>query len=264
MVVQWDVRHPEEGELIARLPNSIYALHRLPNTQWLVVGHNYEGIHLIDFVEKKPVRSLQLTHSAIFDIQSVGPFLLVACGDGALVVVDREAWRVVARLSLSDKSARTIAVHPHGHEVAVGFSDFHVRILSVPEFRLRHAWEAHQNSVFTVSYSASGDRLLTTSRDARLKEWRGPNYEAGTTVVAHLFAINHLAWHPNQTHFATASMDKSIKLWDAHSMHLLKVIDKARHAGHGTSVNRLLWLPYRQWLVSASDDRTLSVWEIEW
>jgi hypothetical protein len=41
----------------------------------------------------------------------------------------------------------------------------------------------------------------------------------------------------------------------------LKVIDKARHAGHGTSVNKLLWTPNR--LLSASDDRSISAWDIE-
>jgi hypothetical protein len=43
---------------------------------------------------------------------------------------------------------------------------------------------------------------------------------------------------------------------------LLKVIDKSRHAGHGTSVNKLLWTPFNDQLISASDDRTLSVWQI--
>jgi WD repeat-containing protein 61 len=58
-------------------------------------------------------------------------------------------------------------------------------------------------------------------------------------------------------------MDKSIKIWDANTLQLLKVIDKARHAGHGTSVNKLWWSGHRQQLVSASDDRSISVWEIE-
>jgi WD40 repeat protein len=57
-------------------------------------------------------------------------------------------------------------------------------------------------------------------------------------------------------------MDKSIKVWDAEEYKLLKVIDKSRHAGHGTSVNKLLWTPFNDQLISASDDRTLSVWQI--
>jgi WD40 repeat protein len=57
-------------------------------------------------------------------------------------------------------------------------------------------------------------------------------------------------------------MDKSIKVWDMEALKLLKVIDKARHAGHGTSVNKLLWTNYNDQLASASDDRTISIWNI--
>jgi WD40 repeat protein len=57
-------------------------------------------------------------------------------------------------------------------------------------------------------------------------------------------------------------MDKSIKVWDAVSFKLLKVIDRARYAGHGTSINKLLWTPYQNQVVSCSDDRSLSVWKL--
>jgi WD40 repeat protein len=45
-------------------------------------------------------------------------------------------------------------------------------------------------------------------------------------------------------------------------LRLLKVIDRARHAGHGTSVNKVLWTSHEDQLVSASDDRTISIWNI--
>ena len=57
-------------------------------------------------------------------------------------------------------------------------------------------------------------------------------------------------------------MDKSIKIWDAREYKLLKVIDKARHAGHGTSINKLWWSEYENLLVSASDDKKISVWNL--
>ena len=57
-------------------------------------------------------------------------------------------------------------------------------------------------------------------------------------------------------------MDKSVKVWQTADLTLLKVIDKARHAGHGTSVNKLLWSSYNDQVVSASDDRTISIWDV--
>jgi len=71
-----------------------------------------------------------------------------------------------------------------------------------------------------------------------------------------------VAYSPNGRYFATASMDKSIKLWEAATGRLLRVVDRARNAGHGTSVNKLFWSGRQNRLVSCSDDRSLAVWQI--
>ncbi|HRG79495.1 MAG TPA: WD40 repeat domain-containing protein, partial [Cyclobacteriaceae bacterium] len=98
----------------------------------------------------------------------------------------------------------------------------------------------------------------------RLKVWDVKSgYKQAAEVAAHLFAINNLVFSPSGEYFATASMDKSIKIWKADELKLLKVIDKGRHAGHGTSVNKLLWTSFNDQLISASDDRTISVWDIK-
>jgi WD40 repeat protein len=87
-------------------------------------------------------------------------------------------------------------------------------------------------------------------------------YTLKESVAAHMYAINHIEFSPDNKHFVTCSMDKSIKVWDASTYQLLKVIDKARHAGHGTSVNKLLWSKHNNLLISASDDRSISIWDI--
>ena len=128
---------------------------------------------------------------------------------------------------------------------------------------MRYAFKAHDNSVFTLKYSPDYRFLLSGSRDARLKSWNvWENYSLEKKIVAHIYAINHIEYSPDGQYFATASMDKSIKIWDAERLKLLKVIDRARHAGHGTSVNRLLWSAHQNTLLSASDDRRISVWQL--
>jgi len=264
MIVRWNLFAPEEGTLIAKLPNSIYAIHYLTKLDQLVAGHNYEGIHLLDWKEKKEIASLKLTTASIFDIQSFQNDLLVASGDGSLMVVDIEKWAVRKKILTSEKSARVIAINPKAGEVAIGFSDYFIRIFSLEDYSLKCEFKAHENSVFTLHYTPDNNFLISGSRDARLKVWDvSSGYKQVAEVFAHLFAINHIAFSPSGRHFVTGSMDKSIKVWDAKELKLLKVIDKARHAGHGTSVNKLLWTSFNDELVSASDDRTLSVWRLK-
>lgn len=264
MIVRWNLSAPEEGELIARLPNSIYAIHYLAKQDLLIAGHNYEGIHLLNWKEKKEITSLKLSPASIFDIQSFENDLFVASGDGSLTVVDLERWLVKKRLCISEKNARVIAINPLAGEMAIGYSDCFISIFSLEDYSMKYKFQAHQNSVFTLRYTPDYKFLISGSRDARLKAWDVTSgYVQSAEVVAHLFAINHLTFSPSGKHFATGSMDKSIKVWDANDLKLLKVIDRARHAGHGTSVNKLLWTSFNDQLVSASDDRTLSVWRLE-
>ena len=270
MIVLWNLEHPrlpdgqaEEGELIAKLPNSVYAFHFLQQQSLLIAGHNYEGIHVLDWKSKKELTSLQLGKAAIFDIQSYENNLFVASGDGTVSVVDILNWSVKKKITFSEKSARAMAINIVRGELAVGYSDHFIRIFDLKNYQFKHEWQAHANSVFCLAYSGDSKILISGSRDARLKVWDAQGkYAQAAEVVAHLYAINHLAFSPNGKHFVTCSLDKSIKVWDSDNLTLLKVIDKARHAGHGTSVNKLLWTSFDNQMISASDDRTISVWNI--
>ncbi|GAB2573562.1 WD40 repeat domain-containing protein [Spirosoma areae] len=262
-VVRWHLDRPDRGELVATVPASVYALALHPVSKQLWVGQNYEGIHVIDPVQKREVASLKLTSAALFDIKFYKNNAFVALSDGVVAVVDTDQMVVRKHLKAAGQSARSIAVNPVERELAVGYSDHAVRIFDLTTLALKQVISAHTNSVFTVVYSPEFRYLLTAGRDAHLKVWDSEkNYEPQHDIVAHMFAINHLAFSPDGRLLATASMDKSIKIWDADSYRLLKVVDRARHAGHGTSVNKVLWTPYKDQLLSASDDRTISVWKL--
>lgn len=263
MVVKWNINNPDEGELIAKFPNSIYALHELTVAKTLIVGQNFAGIHLIDITDKKELRSLKLTDSYIFDIQHFESMIFVACGNGDVIIVDANTFIKIHTIKVCEKSARSISINPILKEFAVGYSDFNIRIFSFKNFELLNTLVGHTNSVFTVKYSPDFKYILTAGRDAQIKIWNCWNhYELQKSIPAHLYAINHVDFAPNGQYFASASMDKSIKIWDCENFKLLKVIDKSRHAGHGTSVNKLLWLDNKK-LISCSDDRKISLWDMK-
>ncbi len=264
MVVLWNMKSPENGKLIARLPNSVYAMHFHRPSELLVVGHNYEGIHVIDMQNNKEAASLKITDAAIFDIKSYGNTLFVADAKGAVHVLDLANLKLLTKIKCSEKSARTIAINTTLNEIAIGYSDNFIRIFTLDDLQIKHEIPAHNNSVFSLVYTPDWQYLLSTSRDAKIKLWDAAGgYTLLNEVVAHMFAINHLHFSADGKHFVTCSMDKSIKVWDAAAMKLLKVIDRARHAGHGTSVNKLYWSAYNNYLASASDDRNISLWDIQ-
>ena len=263
-VIQWDLKKPDMGKLVARAGSSVYALCFDPENNQLWIGQNFEGIQLLDVSSGQISKSIKITTAAIFDIKIYKGKAIVALGDGVIVIIDIESFAVQKHIKVSEKSIRTLAVNPETNELAVGDSSHNVHIFSLADFNLKQTIQSHTNSVFSVRYSPDHRYLLSMGRDAHVKVWDVANgYELIHNIAAHTYAINHIDYSPDGGFFATCSMDKSIKVWDSRTFKLRKVIDRSRHAGHGTSVNKLLWSSYQDQLISCSDDRTISVWEIQ-
>ncbi|MDW8296681.1 MAG: WD40 repeat domain-containing protein [Raineya sp.] len=264
LVVIWNLKKPEIGKLVAQVPRSVYALHSLPQYNALIIGQNMEGLHWIDLTQMREKKTLKTTQNAIFDLKHFQDLLFTANADGSVQIIDIESWRIQHTFLNSMLSARCLALQFQMKHLAVGYSDYRIRIFDIEARKLLYEWQAHKNSVFSLFYSPCGKYLISGSRDAHLKVWSVENaYELLIDIPAHLFAINHIVGSPCGRYFATGSMDKTIKIWDSQTFRLLKVLDKARYAGHSTSINKLLWHQPTQWLLSGSDDRTIGIWQIE-
>ncbi|RYY13445.1 MAG: WD40 repeat domain-containing protein [Cytophagaceae bacterium] len=265
LVVAWNAAHPtQDGELLARVDNSVYALRELPERNLLLLGQNFQGVQVLDLQTKKLAYATALPPVAIFDLvySESRQRLYCALADGTLAVLRGADFRLENLLRLSQKSLRCLALSESRHELAVGGSDHQVRVLDLDSLAVKTTLADATNSVFTLAYSPDAHYLLAAGRDAHLRRYTTASYGLPEVVIAHLYAINNLAFSGDGQYLATCSLDKSIKLWDAHSLALLRVLDKARAAGHGTSVNKLVWPGSQQRLVSCSDDRSLAVWQV--
>ncbi|GAB3666442.1 hypothetical protein GCM10027594_33340 [Hymenobacter agri] len=266
MVVGWDAAEPaRDGELLARVENSVYALRHLPELDLLVLGHNFQGIQALDLSRKQLAHATALPPVAIFEIvySASRQRLYAGLGDGTLAVLSLPDFRLEKLLRLTDKSLRTLALHEGRGELLVGSSDHLTRVLNLDSLETKFTLGESTNSVFSVAFSPDGAHLLTAGRDAQIRRWNvAAGYALADVVPAHMYTINHLAFSPDGRYLASCSLDKSIKLWDAATLTLLRVLDRARSAGHGTSVNRLVWPGNQNRLVSCSDDRSLAVWQL--
>ena len=267
MVVGWDAAEPtRDGELLARVPNSVYALRHLPALDLLVLGHNFQGIQAIDLGQKQLAHAAALPPVAIFEIvfSASRQRLYAGLADGTLAVLRLPGLRLEKLLRIADKSLRTLVLHEERGELIIGSSDHLTRVLDLDSLETKFTLGESTNSVFSVALSPDGAHLLTAGRDAQIRRWNvAADYALADAVPAHMYTINHLAYSPDGRYLASCSLDKSIKLWDAATLTLLRVLDRARAAGHGTSVNRLVWPGNQNRLVSCSDDRSLAVWALE-
>jgi centriolar protein POC1 len=95
-----------------------------------------------------------------------------------------------------------------------------------------------------------------------VKIWDSLTFELIKSIPAHLFAVNHIAFHSSRPYFATASMDKSIKIWGADDFKLYKIISREKgFASHQLSINKLAWSGDQ--LISVSDDKRIINWALQ-
>jgi WD40 repeat protein len=165
---------------------------------------------------------------------------------------------IVKHIKASSKSVRSFCLLSEDR-VAVGYSDGFIRVFDA-DFQLAQTFHAHDSSVFSLQ--SRGGELYSAGKDARIKRW-STDFQLLNEVIGHIYAIHDLQFSPDGKWFATASMDKTVKVWESDTLTLRKVLDASRHGGHKNSVNKLIWSSFDDLLVSASDDKNLSIWKIQ-
>lgn len=261
-IVAWDQRDPETGRLLASVETQVFSLLSLSDRNTIVAGNMNGGTHWINISHPDQTRNIQHHQKGVYDLQQVGNHVFSAGGDGILSRWDAQTGRVLESLHLSNKALRCMAHSTERNEFAIGASDGNIYLLDAGTLAIKAVLKnAHEPSVFCLLYTPGPNQLFSGGRDAMLRLW---NLETNTPThawPAHRFTLNHLAFSPNGRFLATASRDRTIKIWDAQTVELLKVIDTIRYGGHVNSVNKLLWM--EEGLISCSDDRTMAIWEFE-
>jgi WD40 repeat protein len=262
-LTQWDAGNKENGHLIAQIPGHVFSIARIENSHRWVAGHFNGGLYWIQPGQKEPPRWVTAHQHAVFALLQVENELLSVGGDGLLIRWDTARGLPIDSIKLSAKALRCLDYYPPTREIAVGSSDGSIFLIDAGHLEIRQQIShAHQPTVFALAYTQTGN-LLSGGRDALLKWWNLTDKPTLTAVVpAHLQTINHLSLSPSQQWLATGSRDRTIKIWEAKTLKLRKVLEPVRDHGHRNSVNRLLWLT-DELLVTAGDDSTLKWWHLE-
>ncbi|KAG9413826.1 WD domain protein [Aphanomyces cochlioides] len=84
------------------------------------------------------------------------------------------------------------------------------------------------------------------------------NYHLKFTCVGHKKAISSIEFATTGHVLASASPDKTVKLWDASSGALKSTLE-----GHEQGISDVSWCSNSRCIASGSDDRTIKTWDVE-
>lgn len=178
-------------------------------------------------------------------------FLLTSSQDRTINMYTEEEGKLI----------RTLKGHSHWVNTLALSSDYLLRTgpfdHTCPSFSSVEV--AHKAALerYNASFPPNKPEILVSgSDDFTLFLWDFENSKKPLSRLhGHQQLINHVCFSPDSRYFATASFDKSIKLWSFDGKFL------ATLRGHVASVYQISWSADSRLLVSASKDSTVKVWD---
>ncbi|KAI1315829.1 hypothetical protein EDD11_000324 [Mortierella claussenii] len=122
--------------------------------------------------------------------------------------------------------------------------------------RKTREYRAHKANVHTVGWNCDGRRLASGSVDKTARVWapeRAGDARASLELRGHTDSVDQLRWDPTHPdHLATASCDKTVRIWDARSAKSIHKIDTT-----GQNIN-ISWSPDGQSIAVGNKDDVIS------
>ncbi len=108
-----------------------------------------------------------------------------------------------------------------------------------------------------VSWSPSGSHLAASHGwEVQLRDDR--THQELTSLVGHTGMVLRLAWAHDGQRFASASWDKTVRIWSVAKEKCILTLK-----GHRDNVNSAYWSPDGKLIASGSKDRTVRIWSTE-
>ena len=146
--------------------------------------------------------------------------------------------------------------------IIVGSDDFHIRVFNYNTMEKIKEFEAHTDFIRTLAVHPSLPIVFSSSDDFSIKMWDWEKNWESTKFEGHTHFVMWLSINPKDLNtFASASLDRSIKVWG------ISTPGKALYSllGHELGVNSVDYCSQgdKPYLVSGSDDYTVKIWDYQ-
>lgn len=258
-VILWNIHEPDQSKLLIKSTETIYSLFYYRLLNLLMIGTSGGKIHIIDLNLRKEIKLIHPHSSSIFDLKFYNGYLLSAGSDGFLGFTNLSSMVTEKLVKFSDQKIRSIDVKNNFALLACG--DSTIKMIDLENKSLIYSVAAHQKSCNVAKFHPNENQIISGGWDAHLNIW-STDLRLIKSIPAHNYAIYSIEFSSTGLIMATASRDKTIKLWNSNNIEAPKTISFNNFGSHQFSVNKIYWETNGQTLISAGDDRKVMVWSV--
>lgn len=164
---------------------------------------------------------------------------------------------------MTDVPVRAGKFIPRKNWIVLGSDDFQIRVYDYNTGEKVTQFEAHPDYIRSIAVHPTRPFILTSSDDYTIKLWNWDHqWKNEQTFEGHQHYVMSIAFNPKDLNtFASACLDKSIKVWSLGS----NVPNYTIYAEQSKGFNYVDYYPHgdKPYLITASDDKTATIWDYQ-
>jgi WD40 repeat protein/ABC-type dipeptide/oligopeptide/nickel transport system ATPase subunit len=283
IVREWDLQTQQTIQTFTRHQSCIWSVDYSPDGCSVVSGGADSTVKLWNARTGNLVQTFSAQSGDVWRVQFSpdGRFIAGVGMDGTRVYLWRSTGELFATLIGHHNIVRSLAFSPDSQLLATGSFDSYWRLWDVATGKLLGCYAGHTNWIWDIAFSPvrgaspgeNGRVIATCSADRTIRLWAYPVGGASPLAIrsrgdvatgkllqtfeGHSNEVVAVKFSPNGQYLATASSDRTIKIWDIQTGQVAQTL-----TGHRDRVLSISYHPDGRRLVSSSGDETIKLWDL--